>query len=81
MEVKKAKNAKLLKISQLFLAFFGQVTGYSGTKTYTIGRNIIIYPCYFIKFALSKKKMKLKIVTATTTLTVPWSGLRRRQKD
>ena len=33
----------------------------------------------FIKFPYLKK-IKMKIVTTTATLTVPWSGLRRRQK-
>ena len=58
--VKKAKNAKALKISQLFLAIFGYITGHTVNKIYTIGLNIIIYQCYFIKIALSKKfKWKL----------------------
>ncbi len=33
----------------------------------------------FIKFPYLRK-IKMKIVTTTATLTVPWSGLRRRQK-
>ncbi len=81
MEVKEAKNAKSLKISQSFLAFFAKTTGQNDTKICTVHHINVIYKCSLIKMSLSRKKSKLKIVpTTTTTLTVPWSGLRRRQK-
>ncbi len=80
-----------LKFHNRFSAIFGYITGYSVTKMYPIGRNIIVYQCYFVKFALSRNKLKMKIVstpppptppptTPTTFSTVKWSGLRRRQK-
>ncbi len=50
MEIKKAKNAKWLKSLQYFFTIFGYFTGHSGTKIYLIGRNIIIYQCFFYKF-------------------------------
>ena len=50
LEVKKAKNAKLLKISQSFLAFFLQKSaGHKGLKICTVCHIIIVYKCYFMK--------------------------------
>ena len=55
LEVKKTKNTKSLKISQLFLAFFAKSTGHNDTKICTVHHMNIPYKCSFIKMSLSKK--------------------------
>ena len=91
--LKKVKNAKTLKISQSFLAIFGQITGHNDTKICTVHHFNIPYKCSFIKMSPSWKKIGIENrpnnSTTTTTnhnknnnnLTVPWSGLRSRQKN
>ncbi len=43
--------------------------------TSILSKNVILWRCLY-----REKNLKMKVVTTATTLTVPWSGLRRRQK-
>ncbi len=66
------------------MAFFDQSIGHRKLKFYTVTYQTNICNFGFISFAQNITFLKVKIApkssSSTTTLTVPWSGLRRRQK-
>ena len=70
------KKEKNWKLSNRFWRLLQNVLV---TNICTVNHIHIPYKCYFIKTSPSKKT-KFKIVPTTITLTIPWSGLRRRQK-
>ncbi len=80
---KRQKMLNHLKSHTRFWPFLATFLVTVSPKIYTIGRMIIIY-----KICSISKKIKMKIVTPpppppptpTPFSTVPWSGLRRRQK-
>ncbi len=80
---KTKKQQKFPKKSTIFCSFW-QKTGHLVTKLGTGPCLTYIYSFYtfvFIKLFQNLIDSKIKIVPTTTiTLTVPWSGLRRRQK-
>ncbi len=86
--VKKSKNSKIAKNCKIVFGFFWRkYWSQRAENLYGLSLHYCVYKCYFIKISVSWKKSKIKVVPprrttrTTTTSTVPWSGLRRRQKQ
>ena len=81
------KKMEIVKFSLRFLTIFAKSTGHKNTKICTVHHIHILYKCSFLKMSLSRKNRNWKSsqhhyynAPTTTTSTVPWSELRRRQK-